>query len=159
MRIFFRVYPYHYQKIQLLALKHDEDLQKVNFTRPPRTQKKKYSDKSPFELFQPQKLCVMFHDVPWCSIMFEISTLRKGVWSMIFSGLTDLHIVLHKSNIDQEYYCTNILETNVFKILKKKMHSEVQLIFQQDGVRPHTALRMRRLLQENKFHYWTNGLR
>ena len=52
--------------------------------------------------------------------MFEISTLRKGVWSMIFSGLTDLHIVLHESNIDQEYYCTNILETNVFKILKKK---------------------------------------
>ena len=82
-----------------------------------------FSDKFLFELIHPpnpKNYVIWAHAVSdnqlWSSSKFQP---LERVWGMIFFGLKDLHKVLHKSNIEQVYYCTNILETNVFQILWK----------------------------------------
>ena len=89
--------------------------------------------------------------------------------AMSFSGLTDLYIVPQGVKIHQEYYCTNILEANVFERIKKtnvmgskfdvKLVSDMsEVIFQQDGARSHTALRTQRLLEEKIPHLLTKDM-
>ena len=89
---------------------------------------------------------------------------------MIFSGLTDLHIVYHKSNIDEKITVLTSWRQIFVQILKKCIQrfqippfepvpDIYQLIFQQDGFCLHIALRLRRLLQENKCYFRTIGLR
>ena len=43
------------------------------------------------------------------------------VWgAMSFSGLTELHVVPQGQSVNQEYYCTEILEGNLFPRMQKK---------------------------------------
>ena len=57
--------------------------------------------------------------------MYQFKSSAQNLWwrgPCSFSGLTvvtDLHIVPQGVNIDQEYYCTNILEANLFERKKK----------------------------------------
>ena len=174
----FGLKPYHCRKIPLLTkkqikdrlafctrLRHwtSEDWKQVVFT-----------DESPFELYHAPN---PKNDVVWSRDGSDVEHVgvpkfspKVMVWGgMSFSGLTDLHIVPQGTNIDQEYYCTNILEGNMFKRMKKnavrgtKFNVQLvpdmsEMIFQQDGARPHTALRTQRLLQEKIPNFWNKDM-
>ena len=90
------------------------------------------------------------------------------VWEAI-SGLIDLYIVPQGVNINPEIYCNIILKANLYDRIKKTkvMGSKFdvklvpamsELIFHQDGSRPHTALRTQRLLEENILLFWTKDM-
>ena len=76
------------------------------------------------------------------------------VWgAMSFSGLTKHHVIPQGQSVNQEYYCPEILEGNLFPRMREnqsrgskfdvKLVPEMsEMIFQQDGARAHTALNL-----------------
>ena len=123
-----------------------------------------FSDESPFALFHPPN---PKNDVIWSKNSKKIEHVpvpkfspKIMVWgAMSFSGLTDLHIIPQGQTVDQEYYCNEILEGNLFPRMRKsaargskfdvKLVPDMsKMIFQQDGARAHTAHRTQELLEE-----------
>ena len=88
---------------------------------------------------------------------------------MSFTGLTELHIVPQKQFVDQEYYCNEIIEDNLFPRKRKnaaggskfgfKLVPQMsEMIFHEDGARAHTALRTQELLQEKIPNFWSKDM-
>ena len=169
---------YHARKIPLLTKKHISD--RVAFCKRVKNwtvedwKQVVFSDESPFELYHAPNTK---NDVIWAANRTNIENTpvpkfspKVMVWGgMSFSGLTDLHIVPQGQSVDQEYYCTQILQENFFKRMKKNARngSKFQvklvpdmsrLIFMQDGARAHTALRTQRLLQDKVPHFWRKDM-
>ena len=172
------VKPYHQRKTPLLTKKHIRD--RLAFCR--RTQnwtsedwkQVVFSDESPFELFHPpnpKNYVVWDQDG---SSVEHTGVPKFGpkvmVWgAMSFSGLSDLHIVPQGTTIDQNYYCREILEGNLFKRMKKNhatgskfnvklVPNMSRMIFQQDGARPHTALTTQRPLEDKITNFWKKDM-
>ena len=172
------VKPFHRRKMPKLTEKHVKDrlsfCKKVKNWTMDQWKQVVFSDESPFELYHPPN---PKNDVIWSQDKDEIEHVpvmkfspKVMVWgAMSYSGLTELHIVPQNQSVNQEYYCTKILEGNLFPRMRKNLTrgskfdvklvpDMSQMIFQQDGARAHTALRTQQLLQDKIPHFWSKDM-
>ena len=169
---------FHRRKMPKLTEKHVKDrlafCKKVKNWTMDQWKQVVFSDESPFELYHPPN---SKNDVIWSQDKNEIEHVpvvkfspKVMVWgAMSFAGLTELRVVPQGQSVNQEYYCTEILEGNLFPRMRKtllmgskfdvKLVPDMsEMIFQQDGARAHTALRTQRLLQERIPHFWSKEM-
>ena len=172
------VRPYHRRKIPLLTEKHVKDrlafCKRVKNWTIEQWKQVVFSDELPFELYHSPN---PKNDVIWSADNSSIEHMpvpkfspKVMVWgAMSFSGLSELHIVPQGQTINQDYYCTKILEDNLFKRIEKndpngsifdvKLVPDMsQLIFQQDGARAHTARRTQELLATKIPNFWNKAM-
>ena len=170
--------PFHRRKIPKLTEKHVKDrlafCKKVKNWTIDQWKQVVFSDESPFELYHPPN---SKNDVIWSKNNTDIEHVpvmkfspKVMVWgAMSFSGLTELHIVPQGQSVNQEYYCTEILEGNLFPRMHKNLTmgskfnvklvpNMSEMIFQQDGARDHTALRTQNLLKDRIPHFWSKDM-
>ena len=92
------------------------------------------------------------------------------VWAgMSFHWATELYLVPQGQTVDQEYYQEEILKKNLFVALnrtrdtgppsqRRLVKNMSDLVFQQDGARPHTALRTQQLLRDKIPKFWDKDM-
>lgn len=168
----------HRRKIPLLTKKHIQDrlafCQRVKKWTVEDWKQVVFSDESPFELYHPAN---SKNDVIWAKNPSDVEPVPVPkfspsvmVWgAMSFSGLTKLHIVPQGQTVNQEYYCSEILEGCLFPRLEKnlprgpKFESAMvpnmsEIVFQQDGARAHTARKTQDLLCAKIPHFWDKDM-
>ena len=133
-----------------------------------------FSDESPYELYHPAN---RKNDVIWARNKDEVEPSpvikfppKVMVWgAMGVSGLSDLHFVPEKTNVDAKYYREEILKKVLIPTLKRtsengnisnrKISPDMsKVIFMQDGATSHTAKVNEKWLKENVPNYWEKGI-